>query len=361
MLFVWLASVPLCSLALLPSRPTSRRPAKVRLYEYPDTPIWGLPISSEWELDCFSRPVTVDGKKLWELLVCDANGQWRDVVELPASSVNSVSLREAVEEVIDRAPVDPTEIRFFRKSMFNMLNIALTAVAENRENLKIAPSRRTHELFAWLDERNDEVYPEMEGYDSKLDKRRRSQKNAYGLDWKPPRSVTGGASRLPDALRGEKYAFVTLPLAEVLPNGGVTEQNVGVGKLLDATKVVDPDIVDEALDSFVEGADPSSIRTISGVALLSRRSEPLSMGLAQLEMAAIRADVNTRQLVLDVGLDESFLLAKLDDVQRDEAAAFEKSKAELNGLHFIVVQRPDDDEVEPAGFWLLRDVDVDDY
>lgn len=33
------------------------------------------PISTEWELDCFSRPVLVDGKKLWEVLITDTTGQ----------------------------------------------------------------------------------------------------------------------------------------------------------------------------------------------------------------------------------------------------------------------------------------------
>jgi hypothetical protein len=31
--------------------------------------------------------------------------------------------------------------------------------------------------------------------------------------------------RLPEALRGEKYAFVGLPLAEFLPGGGVSRDN----------------------------------------------------------------------------------------------------------------------------------------
>lgn len=44
----------------------------------PEKSVWlyaSEKISSEWELDCFSRPVLVDGKKLWELLVTDETGQ----------------------------------------------------------------------------------------------------------------------------------------------------------------------------------------------------------------------------------------------------------------------------------------------
>ena len=37
------------------------------------------------------------------------------------------------------------------------------------------------------------------------------------------------AVKLPDALRGEKYAFVGLPLSEFIQGGGVSIENVGVG------------------------------------------------------------------------------------------------------------------------------------
>lgn len=54
----------------------------------------------EWELDCYSRPVTGDdGKKLWELLICDSLGQQRVVERLPSNMVNSRELRKLVEKV----------------------------------------------------------------------------------------------------------------------------------------------------------------------------------------------------------------------------------------------------------------------
>ena len=146
--------------------------------------------------------------------------------------------------------------------------------------------------------------------------------------------------RLPEGLRGEQYAFVTLPIAEVRAGGGVTAANVGAGKLIR---------VDDAL-----AADA----LLPGVAILSRRSDALAMSLASTELAGVRADAARRQLVLDVALDECFLVAKLDEAQRTEAAAFERAKAALGGLHFVVVQQPDDDGVEPAGFWLLRETAV---
>ncbi|EGB07385.1 hypothetical protein AURANDRAFT_27892 [Aureococcus anophagefferens] len=284
------------------------------------------PISSEWELDCFSRPVLVKGKKLWELLITDASGQWRDVVALPATGVNSVAVRKAIEDVIARAPVKPTVIRFFRRQMLNMLTIALNGVAANRPTLRVTPSRATHALYDWIEEREADVYPGMEGYSPGAGAATRDRMTA---------PVT--ASRLPEGLRGEQYAFVTLPLSEVLSGGGITEENVGVGKLINVKPAYEVDAL------------------LPGIAILTRRSDALAMSLASTELAGVRADAAQRQLVLDVALDESFLVAKLDDDQRVEAAAFEKAKQGLGGLHFVVVQSPEDDGVEPAGFWLLRE------
>ena len=59
---------------------------------------------------------------------------------------------------------------------------------------------------------------------------------------------------------------------------------------------------------------------LPGVAILTRRADALAMSLASTELASVRADSTQRQLVLDVALDESFLVARLDDSQRVEAA-----------------------------------------
>lgn len=41
--------------------------------------------SDEWELDCYSRPVMVGGKKLWEVLITDSNGSFRLCETLPSN------------------------------------------------------------------------------------------------------------------------------------------------------------------------------------------------------------------------------------------------------------------------------------
>lgn len=290
--------------------------------EYCQSPSWDK-VTDEWELDCYSRPVLVDGKKkLWEILVTDSSGNMRVCRALPSNKVNSREVRRVVEEIINESEVKPKTVRFFRGAMFNMINIALSEI-----DVTAKPSRCTFALAQWIEERNQDVYPKMSGY----------QQTMSGLG-----GISGTfldirtAVKLPDALRGEKYAFVGLPLAEFVEGGGVRDENVGVGRLCP---------VDQSLpaDSFVQG-----------VVILTSRARALASWLAGTEVAGIKADMRKRELVMETDIDNQYLMAKLDDDQRKEAANFEEGKDALNGLHFISVQK--DEEDDPAGFWLLREI-----
>lgn len=121
-------------------------------------------MTDEWELDCYSRPVMgSDGKKLWEILITDSEGSFRYLKTIPSNLVNSRNLRNAVEEIMEQAPVRPKMIRFFRNQMFNMITIALSTL-----EVEVKPSRRTHNLFSWLTEREKYIYPKMPGYNAQL-------------------------------------------------------------------------------------------------------------------------------------------------------------------------------------------------
>ena len=119
--------------------------------------------TDEWELDCYSRPVVINGKKLWEVLVTDSAGSFRFAKTLPSNQVNSKQVRATIEqfqeEYVDQHNLEqPSVIRFFRGAMFNMLNIALTDL-----DVISKPSRCTFALAQWLEERHRDVYPKMEG------------------------------------------------------------------------------------------------------------------------------------------------------------------------------------------------------
>jgi len=120
--------------------------------------------TDEWEMDCYSRPVVVNGKKLWEVLVTDSAGSFRYVKTLPSNQVNSKQVRMTMEQFqedyVDQHNLEmPSIIRFFRGAMFNMLKIALTDL-----DVISKPSRCTFALAQWLEERHRDVYPKMEGY-----------------------------------------------------------------------------------------------------------------------------------------------------------------------------------------------------
>jgi len=263
----------------------------------------------------------VNGKKLWEVLVTDANGSFRLCETLPSNRVNSRELRRVIEDAIEQAETKPNMVRFFRGAMFNMINIALSEV-----DVVAKPSRCTFALAQWLEERNRNVYPAMEGYRATM---AGGSSRASFLDVRTP-------IKLPDALRGEKYAFVALPLAEFMEDGSIDADNIGVGRLCP---------VDDTLpaDAFVQG-----------IVILTSRAVALASWIGGTELSGFNADLRKRTLVMETDIENQYLMAKLNDLQREEAAAFEEGKDDLNGLHFVSVQ--EDDESDPAGFWLLREI-----
>ena len=199
------------SLQMVPS-PTTE--ATAIGYVKPGEMIFPEDMSDEWELDCYSRPVMGDdGKKLWEILLTDSEGTFRYIKAIPSNLVNSRNLRNAVEEVMEQAPVRPRLIRFFRNQMFNMITIALSTL-----DVEVKPSRRTYNIFSWLSEREKYIYPKMEGYNPQL-----KQQTILDYDVTQP-------DRLPDVLKAESYAFVALP-AEAFWNGEVNKENINRGRL----------------------------------------------------------------------------------------------------------------------------------
>jgi len=284
----------------------------------------GAVLSDTWEVDVYSRPVTVGGKKLWELLVTDASGTFKHVEAIPANKVNSREVRARVVALLDQAPARPKVLTFFRRAMVNMLSIALKDVATG---VAVKPSRTTHALYSWLEQREQEVYPTMPGYKPSL-----GEASGSGLDLATP-------ERLPDALRADQFAFVTLALSEVLAGGSIDDSNIGCGSLCPVPPGLSPDTM------------------LPGILFITKRAPQLARWLAGSELAFVKADLRRRELVMETGLTTRFLTAKLNDPQRIEAQAFEAGKARLRGLHFVGVQcEAEDDDVE--GFWLCREMSM---
>ncbi|MEO0768676.1 MAG: Tab2/Atab2 family RNA-binding protein [Cyanobacteria bacterium J06649_4] len=292
-----------------------------------------------WELDFYSRPVLDErNKKRWEILICEG---LQSVSDDPAelfryskyvsnAEVNSETLQGAIEDAIAQSNVQskpqPTKVRYFRYQMQNMIKRAC-----EEAGLLAYPSRRTLALQQWLEDREANVYPNEPGY----------QASAPVSRAKPLEVV----NPLPDALKGQQWALVSLP-AEAFAEMG--DWDVGFG---------------EAFPTAIANVDPQT--PIPGFIIYSKRATPLAAWMSGLEIACVRAgreestnyvskNTATARLLMDTGTTETWLLADLVGPETQaEGERFEQGKAAANGVHFIAVQDSPDSE-SFAGMWLMQ-------
>jgi len=289
-------------------------------------------MSKIWELDFYSRPIIDENnKKLWEVLICESLS---DVKQSTATSfrysqftsnqsVNSLWLKEAIEEAISQAGEAPKKIRFFRRQMNNMI-----AKACEDANILAAPSRRTYTLKRWLEERSLNVYPQQAGYDEKL-------AQVSSVQYPDIKALP-----LPDALRTEKndkWSFVSLDVESLEE---MNEWEIGFR---------------EAFPLSLVGVDPQV--SIPGLLIFSSRALPLAAWLSGLELAWLKLEesVSPPRLRLETGDTDSWILLNFPDkATLAEVVAFEQKKKAAKGMHFLAIQsRPDVEAF--TGFWLLWD------
>jgi len=292
-----------------------------------------------WELDFYSRPVLDErNKKRWEVLICEGLQSVEDDPEqlfryskyVSNSEVNSDTLKAAIEEAISlsisQSKDSPTKIRYFRYQMQNMIKRACEEMG-----LLPYPSRRTLALQQWLEERQQSVYPNEPGY-----------KESVSTSTAKPLEVV---SPLPDALKGQKWALVSLPAKDFAEMG---EWDVGFG---------------ESFPPAIANIDPET--PVPGFIIYSTRATPLAAWMSGLEIAGVRAgreettnyvskNTDTARMLMDTGTIETWLLADLVGLETQaEGERFEQEKQAANGVHFIAVQDSPDSE-SFAGMWLMQ-------
>lgn len=285
-------------------------------------------MSTIWELDFYSRPILDDnGKKIWEVLLCESP---QDVKAEPAAlfrfaeycsstEVNSLRLKQALETAIASAPKAPDKIRFFRQAMKNMITRACEEIG-----IPVVLSRRTYALNQWLHQRLTEEYPKQPGFQPGTN---------------PSVSFADTAPQsLPDALMGQKWAFVTLAAGAFEEMG---EWTIDFG---------------EAFPLSLAGLQPD--RPIPGLVIYSPRAVPLAGWMSGLELGHLRFGVEPPRLLLETGVSDRWVLANLLNPQlQAEAQTFETAKRQANGVHFLAIQANPDTEAF-AGFWLLQETNL---
>jgi hypothetical protein len=284
-------------------------------------------LQADWELDYYSRPILEpDGNKRWELLICStpvvgsSQARFRFALNCPASSVNSQWLKQALEQALEHAGREgfapPRKLRCWRASMRTMVQRA-----SEQLGLELIPSRRCYALVEWLQERQLQVYPKQEGY-------------MAGPLAPAPLPIQPVAVPLPEAARGDSWSWASLPLGALRE---AAEWDVSFAGLV-------------PLEGF--GDDEARV---SGLRLFSAgRSLAIAGLIAELE--PVRLEVCERQLVLEAGLEDRWLLGNLADEEAEAAfQAFSAAREQAGGVQFLAVQSSET-QAGFDGFWVLRDL-----
>jgi len=281
------------------------------------------PQSDSWELDFCSRPLLDErGKKVWELLISDASRSFVFARYFPNNKINSTELKAALKELLSQpGAVRPSRVLFFRGQMQTIISRALEDL-----DIKPVPSRRCFTLNDLLEERRTAVYEQDERYSE-------CAGTMFQLDLAPPMEIS-------DALRGEQWAFVQLPLSALLEEAQAVASERCFGALL-------PNLAALGLPDDAK---------VPGVAVFSRRAVPLAAWTNGLELACLKADVDRSCLLLESGVRERWKYGawRRSPQATEEANAWETAKTACKGLHFMAVQN-DPEAEQCAGLWVLRD------
>lgn len=267
-----------------------------------------------WELDFYSRPVLDgDGKKIWELLICDRLRQKEWAQTCPASQVNSDWIAQQLTQVIQEWGQSPQKVRFYRPAMHNMLVRACKLAQING-----VASRRLAVIPRWLEERMVEVYPTWTNFQGQVP-------DPLPLTLNQPPAL----KPLPDALRGDRwiFAFLAKPELENLPSW-----SIDFGELL-------------PLDLG------SQADTIPGVMIFSSRAGAIGAWMSGIDPVSLECQQD--QLVLNANADALWSISRIKDLP--SAQKFQLLKTQTGGLHFLGIQTHPEQEAL-AGFWLLRSV-----
>jgi len=281
---------------------------------------------ADWEIDFYSRPlIDENGKKRWELLITSTNNlkdnqtfKWEKIC--PASTVNSIWLKDALEESINEANKQgwdrPSVIRCWRSSMKTMIKRAADQIG-----IDLISSRRTYSLLEWLIDRERNLYPQQKGY--------------TGVNLAPPSNpITNQAIPLPEEVRGDSWSFASLSLKTLRE---ANEWEIEFSNLIPIKESINENI-------FIPG-----IRLFS-----SQRSLALAAWLGGLEPAKLL--IEKTQIILEAGQADRWLVT---DVQEEATNViknnFLNTKRDADGLQFISVQKSSKQN-SLDGFWMLRDI-----
>jgi len=270
-----------------------------------------------WEVDFYSRPlVDEEGKKVWELLICAQNTNFRYEARCSQKDATAAWLRERFQEALSKTPDEPARVRYFRSATGGMIERLC-----EEQDLVVRPSRRTFRLRQWLQEREQRLYPTMNGFTPG--------------NLTPLTNNERQPNPLPDALRGDRWSFVSLTVADI------------------------KELADLAIPFGEQIPIPLASKTVvPGVVVYSQRAKPLAAWMQSAEPVALDyvEEARNRGLVLEAGGEDRWQMVGFPEGPLlAEGKKFQENKTAANGYHFLVVQDPKTENF--TGFWTLLNMD----
>ena len=270
-----------------------------------------------WQADFYKRPLKDEqGQILWELLICDSQGNFSYNALCSQSQSNSDWLvsqfKLAAEGIL------PDLIQVFRPQSLNLLTLAAEKL-----NIQVEATRRTNILKQELQKRASQYTSTGEGY------------NPVKLDRPPPQALSQN-------LWGEQWRFATIQASNIIDM--FSDRPIPV---LDMPESLFPVNLGIASTLPIPGIVIDGGKKSMELTRWLQSTKPVSLNYIITDMG------ESGGLVLEAGLVDRWIVVTFVDKEVAKAARiYQQRKEASQGLHFLLVQ-PDDSGMTYSGFWLL--------
>ena len=271
-----------------------------------------------WQSDLFRSSSSTQTENQWFLLICDRQGTIIYEAKCSQSEVNAQWLKTQLQQATQN--IVPDKIQIFRPEIIGLFTLATQSL-----NISLETTRRTTAIKEKLRQYTENNLSVI------------STRNHLSLDRPPPQN-------LPENIWGENWSFVSISAGEIVdfaqnrpfPYCDLPKSLLATNSQLDPTIKI-PGIV-------IYGGKKSLT-----LARWLAKEEPVALNYIATEIG------KSGGLVLESGLVDRWIIATFESSTVAQAAkAYEQSKQESLGLHFLLIQ-PDDSGMTYTGFWLLKD------
>ncbi len=245
---------------------------------------------------------------LWELIICDQQGQMIYEATCQQSEANSNWLVTQLQPIVKQS--HPDIIQIFRPQCFGLFTLAGETLS-----IKIEASRRTPHIKEILRKR-----------DSK----------SLKLEQHPPQPLA-------EKLWGDKWHFASFKAGELV--NYFSDRPIPI---MDFPESLNPINLGISSDVNIPGVIIYGGRKSLYLARWLEENKPVSLNYIPTTVG------QSGGLILESGLIDRWVLLTFENVDMAQSAQqYENQKNDSQGLHFLLIQ-PDDSGMTYTGIWLLK-------